>query len=1046
MTGPGTHDRPDLDRELAGLKDFQRASVEAVHARLWAPEAPSRRFLVADEVGLGKTLVARGVIARTIDHLWDTVDRIDVVYICSNGQIARQNLPKLRVGGDGERHVADRLTLLASQLSHLEGRKLNFVSFTPGTSFNLGQDGGKVEERILLYHLVKLADPQVRPGPWTQFFRGRVSHENFKRQLRSFDQSVIVAELAEEFAAAIRASGPQGPSLLEEVCACVDDYRHQRDPRGSSRSRHRYQLIGRLRRALARAAVKRLQPDLVIMDEFQRFKDLMADDGEGAELARELFDHEECRLLLLSATPFKMYTLPDEPEGDDHYADFIDTVRFLAGRQGADRVRSHLMALRGALLAGDIELAIKERDSTQALLRQVMCRTERLATTTDRDGFVRELTWDQARLAPDDVRDFRRLSKVAQAVGGQDLLEFWRSSPYVLELMENYKVKEKLLHHDPKDQALASALGSEGGHRLTWEEVRRYAAVDPANAKMRGLVADVLDRGAWQLVWLPPSLPYYELDGPYADPRLNDFTKRLVFSSWAVAPKAISTVISYEAERRISDRARGTSTSSGYTEYNATRPSGRLTFNHAEGRNTGMPTLGLIYPSLVLSRLGDPLGVARDLERSLPLTWSTLSDEVRNRVRGLLNTLPEGRESRSVDERWYWAVGSLLDRREGADRMGELTYGFEYEEHDDLRRFDDHLAEARRLDERDLGRRPADLEDVVTLLAIGGPGNAALRSLARQAGGEAAFADDDLRDAAAAMSWALRNLFNKPEIMGIVGGADSTYWQSVLTHCVHGGLQSVLDEHVYLLDQLVDHGDRAARADAIARKFDEAVSLRTSAQTFTDLSVTSDDGLTAATHRTRSHFAVRFGRGVSEDRTVMREGQVRAAYNSPFWPFVLASTSVGQEGLDFHLYSHAVVHWNLPNNPVDLEQREGRVHRYQGHAVRKNVAAVYGDRPEVAQASDPWAALFELASADRPAGVSEIYPSWMPPLEGPARIERYVASLPLSKESHALRRLLRTVGAYRMVLGQPRQSDLLRYLGEQDIDITDLAIDLEPSP
>ena len=26
------------------------------------------------------------------------------------------------------------------------------------------------------------------------------------------------------------------------------------------------------------------------------------------------------RLLLLSATPFKMYTLPDEPEGDDHYA------------------------------------------------------------------------------------------------------------------------------------------------------------------------------------------------------------------------------------------------------------------------------------------------------------------------------------------------------------------------------------------------------------------------------------------------------------------------------------------------------------------------------------------------------------------------------------------------------------------------------------------------------------------------------------------------------------------------------------------------------
>src|SRR5699024_11013379 len=38
-------------------------------------------------------------------------------------------------------------------------------------------------------------------------------------------------------------------------------------------------------------------------------------------------------------------------------------------------------------------------------------------------------------------------------------------------------------------------------------------------------------------------------------------------------------------------------------------------------------------------------------------------------------------------------------------------------------------------------------------------------------------------------------------------------------------------------------------------------------------------------------------------------------FNSPFWPFVLASTSVGQEGLDFHTYSHAVVHWNLPPTP-----------------------------------------------------------------------------------------------------------------------------------
>jgi len=36
------------------------------------------------------------------------------------------------------------------------------------------------------------------------------------------------------------------------------------------------------------------------------------------------------------------------------------------------------------------------------------------------------------------------------------------------------------------------------------------------------------------------------------------------------------------------------------------------------------------------------------------------------------------------------------------------------------------------------------------------------------------------------------------------------------------------------------------------------------------------------------------------------------------------TTSIGQEGLDFHYYCRKIVHWNLPSNPVDLEQREGR--------------------------------------------------------------------------------------------------------------------------
>jgi hypothetical protein len=57
----------------------------------------SGRFLVADEVGLGKTLVARGVLAKTLRHLQGKVGRIDVVYICSNADIAQQNIQRLSI-------------------------------------------------------------------------------------------------------------------------------------------------------------------------------------------------------------------------------------------------------------------------------------------------------------------------------------------------------------------------------------------------------------------------------------------------------------------------------------------------------------------------------------------------------------------------------------------------------------------------------------------------------------------------------------------------------------------------------------------------------------------------------------------------------------------------------------------------------------------------------------------------------------------------------------------------------------------------------------
>lgn len=1043
--------RPDLEAELSGLKDFQRRTVEHVHARLWDPKDPARRFLVADEVGLGKTLVARGVIAKTIDDLWDNVPRIDIVYICSNTQIARQNLPKLRVGTSESMAHADRLTMLATELRNISGRKLNFVSFTPGTSFQVGTSGGRAPERVLLYWLLREAwGGEVSANAWLKFFRGGSGLDRFTDLVRWFDRGDITEDLAVKYAAQVAgAIGPGGQPLAGELRETVGEFKFHRSdwepPTALSKRRNR--LIGRLRQLLARTAVEALQPDLVIMDEFQRFKDLMHGQDEGADLAHALFDHGKAKLLLLSATPYKMYTLPDEPEGDDHYKDFVDTIGFLAGTSKAADIEAAMSSMRSSLFAGEVDAAKEAKHVAEAALRRVMVRTERLASTPDRDGMISELAFDGVVLQPNDVRDYRRLARTSKVVSGFDPMEFWRSAPYVLELMEQYQLKKKLEAHPGADAELIAAV-REAGNLLSWNDLLSYQKIDPANAKMRGLVKDVLDRGAWRLVWLPPAMPYYTLAGAYDDPQLRTFTKRLVFSAWTVVPKAISTVLSYEAERRLMETSNIAAAKS-YT----VRAKPLLNFARSDGRLTGMQVLGMLYPCVTLAEIGDPLVVAREMELTLPLERDLLVGVVSKRVRAALDELPAGPASGATDDRWYWAAGMLLDNQR--DDLGEtdvdsFNYGLYETDVDTESRFDDHASSAKVVRPEELGRRPADLVELLTRQAIAGFGICALRSLSRLVGGPTMMRDRDVRDAASCMAWSLRGLFNGPEVMTNVRAQsinEESYWREVLNHCLDGGLQPVVDEYLHTLT--TTFGAASTSVDEMLRSviedFDRALSLRTAVNDFSELTISHDEFALVNHKGLRSHLAVRFGRGVAEDSTAQREGLVRAAFNSPFWPFVLASTSVGQEGLDFHHYSHAVVHWNLPRNPVDLEQREGRVHRYKGHAVRKNVAAAYGSRREVVDADNPWDAAFDLASNDRPDGESEIFPFWVFPDPDGAHIERYVPALPLSGETHRRKRLMRTVGAYRLVIGQPRQEDLLKYLGEQAGELLDeLKIDLSP--
>ena len=144
------------------LSDFQRATSRHAFRRLYIDPDSTRRFLVADETGLGKTHVAREVIALAVDHLQqvDHVGRIDIVYVCSNADIAAQNIRKLNITGSASPGFATRLTMLITRPDLLaptmdgDGKAITFVAFTPATSFQFGWQMGRKEERAVLYVLL----------------------------------------------------------------------------------------------------------------------------------------------------------------------------------------------------------------------------------------------------------------------------------------------------------------------------------------------------------------------------------------------------------------------------------------------------------------------------------------------------------------------------------------------------------------------------------------------------------------------------------------------------------------------------------------------------------------------------------------------------------------------------------------------------------------------------------------------------------------------------------------------------------------------------
>lgn len=155
-------------RIMGGLKDFQRATVERIDTLY---RSGVRRVLVSDEVGLGKTLIARGVIAKFAKLRKEDGDPlVKVVYVCSNAAIAEQNLNKLKITQElrTENMSSSRLSMqhlnifLQESDEAIKNRYIQLIPLTPDTSFRMTTGGGTVSERALMFAILRRL-PQLEP-------------------------------------------------------------------------------------------------------------------------------------------------------------------------------------------------------------------------------------------------------------------------------------------------------------------------------------------------------------------------------------------------------------------------------------------------------------------------------------------------------------------------------------------------------------------------------------------------------------------------------------------------------------------------------------------------------------------------------------------------------------------------------------------------------------------------------------------------------------------------------------------------------------------
>lgn len=986
------------------LKDFQKATVE--HIVNIFKSKKQRRVLLSDEVGLGKTIVSKGVIQAVGElsdeyGIWDD-NTYRVVYICSNANIVKQNTENLGIEdvmNIDESRLSMQHFIVAKKVKELQKTKKSkpriLIPLTPGTSFNLQTSAGNMNERALMFailsHLDDFKDHKTALKNRLNIYGA--NGDNWTDIIDKYEK-----DIKENVCTGYR------ENISKEVVN-DDCYQEAKDLLLKAIALNDYNTTNKaitlFRIIFCKISMKELNPDLVIMDEFQRFSSLLDLEGnsEEAMLTRTFFGKEDGPfILLVSATPYKPFTTLEELNEnkiDEQYQDFNKLADFLFdGREDIvfQQVWHDYSKELCHISSDNLDILIAKKNIAEDTMYEAMSRTERYRNSSQDDTYLKISTGDIASYCQmQEV--LGECNKMSEGRFGVKTLpmEYAKSSPYLLSFMDKYKLKEKLAkaytEHPWKIKQKQQYL-------IKKKNINTYERIPSCNAKLDKL-SNILfgekgEKHGEQLFWIPASHPYYKIPASNVFAKNHDFSKVLVFSAWEMVPRMIACMISYAIEQKSISHAFPSAT---YT--NTKENSEKDALDKQEGEKAGTGRLRRESLELVTccsDFLKDAYNPKAYLGNDLKEIKAGIKENFKNTSRFTLVEQPT-------------TAKFLLEA---------------------IKLLDSNTEEKILISEDGL--------DTLVNMAIGSPGICFYRLLGNK----------DLAQEAATKI--CNNIFNRrynAAVIDILYNKKSvqTYFKQVIDYCVMGNLQAVLDEFAYMIDER-SNGER--NVEMIQKRMIESFIDRN----YQEIDTTESFGKEKKKKwRIRTHYAMPYGNIRMTDQATNRANDVRLAFNSPFRPFILASTSVGQEGLDFHWYCRKIMHWNISSNPQDMEQREGRIDRYKSLFVRRNVAKFH---PE----TYTWNEMFDLARTEaKEKGFCELVPYWSIPqdmLKSIAETDReYIESIvplyPLSMDYDRYRHMKSVLRLYRLTMGQPRQEELLEFFKDMPAeDIDKLLFNLSP--